>query len=80
MVLFLIAVFGFFIGWGVGSFLLDTFGNALIPMASSEAEDIITLLQFAFGIICAIALVMIVIIFFIDALSDEPELYWRRGY
>lgn len=79
LVFFLIAVFGFFIGWGVSSYVLDLFSNALIPLAPSEADEIITLLEFAFGIICAIILVIICFVFFIESLSDEPETYWR-GY
>lgn len=79
LVLFIIAVFGFFIGWGVSSYMLDLFGNALIPLAPTEADNIINLLEFAFGIICAIILVVIVVVFFIESLSDEPEHYFYRG-
>lgn len=78
MVLFLVAVFGFFIGWGVSSFVLNTFSSALIPLAPAEADEIITLLEFAFGIICAIILVILVFVFVIESLSDEPETYYQE--
>jgi hypothetical protein len=81
-VLFVIAVFGFFIGYAVSSYTLTQFYNALEPFANTlsttNAKDDMILLCSAFGIICAFILVLIVIIFVLDTLSDEPETYWRE--
>lgn len=77
MVLFLVAAFSFFIGWGVSSFVLDTFADSLIPLAPDEADETINLLEFAFGIICSFIITMIVFVFVIEGLSSEREYYWR---
>lgn len=80
-VLFIVAVFGFFVGFSVSSLLLSQVGDALDPYAltlsGTEATDTIALIESAFGIICAIGFVMIVVVFFMDSLSDESEQYWR---
>ena len=83
-ILFIIAVFSFFIGYSIGSLLITSVGDALDPLgddltASSETsfDAISILISTAFGIICAIIVVMIIIIFVLDSLSDEPEEYWR---
>lgn len=79
---FVIAAFVFFLLWAVSSFVITEVGDALDPIDDalpSEYNDIITLLPTAFGIICAIFFVTgIVLIFVLDSLADEPEMYWRR--
>ena len=77
-VFFIIACFGFFIGFSVSSLLLSEVGDALTPIASSETVDIILLLKTAFGVICALAFGLLFIIFGLESLSDEPETYWRQ--
>lgn len=81
-ILLIVAVFGFFLGYGVSSYLLSTFYDALEPhaslLSSTNAKDDMILISSAFGIICAIALVMIIIVFVLDSLSDEPEMYWKE--
>lgn len=81
-VLLLVAVFGFFIGYAVCSFLLGTVLDVLTPFAdqlsTSNAKDDMVLVNSGFGIICAIILVFIIIVFVLDSLSDEPEVYWEE--
>ena len=81
-VLFIIAVFGFFIGYAISSLLLDEVGSALAPLAeelnSAELNEELNLIPFAFGIICSISLILICVIFFLQSTADEPEYYWRR--
>jgi len=77
-VLFIVAMFGFFIGYSVSSLLLDTFADALIPVAAAQAVYLITLIEVAFGVICAVCVTLIVFVYFVESLSDEPETYWRR--
>jgi len=81
-ILFVVAVFGFFVGYAVSSYLLSSVSTALEPLTDSlsttNARDDITLLCSGFGIICALALVIIIAIFILDSLSDEPESYWRE--
>jgi len=78
-VLFIVASFIFFVLWAVSSFLLDSVADALIPFATSEATNIITLIQNAFGIIAGLFLVTgVILFFFLDSIADEPELYWRE--
>lgn len=83
-ILVVIAVFGFFVGYGVCSYLLTQVSSSLIPHAgllgsdSTIFIDEVTLISSAFGIICAFILVMIIVVFVLDTLSDEPEMYWRE--
>jgi uncharacterized protein with PQ loop repeat len=81
-VLFIIAVFSFFIGYSVSSYVLDQVHTALEPFANelstSNANDDMTLICTAFGIICSLVIVLIIVIFVLDTLSDEPEMYWRE--
>ena len=81
-VLFIIAMFCFFVGYAVSSYLLDKMGDALLPFAATlsttNATDNITLLATAFGVICAIIAVLIIIVFFMDVLADDPDLYYRE--
>lgn len=76
---FVVAGFIFFILWSVGSLFLDEVYDALSPTAPSEALELMDLFISAFGIICAIFFVAaILLIFFLDSIADEPEMYWRR--
>jgi hypothetical protein len=82
-VLFLIAVFGFFIGYAVSSFLLSTVQDAMTPFGEQLTDSTaylsqLTLISTGFGIICAIAFTLLIVIFALDSLSDEPENYWRE--
>lgn len=75
---FLIGSFIFFICWAVSSLVLKEFSDALTPSAPAEALPYFTLLPTAFGIISAIFFVAgLLIIFVLDSLADEPEMYWR---
>lgn len=77
--MFLIAAFIFFVLYAVGSLLLTEVSDALSPTATSEAADLITLISTAFGIISVVFFVAgILLIFVLDSLQDEPEMYWRR--
>lgn len=80
---FVIACFIFFVLWAVSSLLLSEVRNAMAPLASqlgsSEYSNMLDMLPWAFGIICAIFFVSaIVIIFVLDSLGDEPEIYYRE--
>ena len=80
--LFIVLSFIFGIMWAVTSLLVNTVEDAMLPYASelatSDASNIITLLPWAFGIICAIFFVTgILLIFVLDSIADEPEYYYR---
>ena len=79
-VFFLIGSFIFFIMWAVGTFTITTIGDSLDDSAfDSQYQNIKTLLTNAFGILAAIFFVCgILLIFILDALADEPEMYWRE--
>ena len=75
----IIAGFMFLAFFGVGSLLLSEMDDALDPTGldgqfSYEVDIIIT----AFGVISAILLVMAVVVFVVESMSDEPEYYYRR--
>ena len=80
---FLIMSFIFFCAWAVASALLSAVSDAITPlstdfMASSQGS-FITLLPTAFGIICALFFIIgVLLIFVLDSLADEPEMYWRE--
>lgn len=78
---FMVSSFIFFVGWAVSSYLITTVDDALTPLASfstSNFSDLVTLLPMAFGILCALFfLVGLLLIFVLDSLADEPEMYWR---
>jgi hypothetical protein len=79
---FLIMSFIFFVSWAVSSYVLTEVDDALTPLAtgfsSSNFNDLVTLLPTAFGIICALFFITgILLIFVMDSLADEPEMYWR---
>jgi len=80
---FLVSSFIFFAFWAFSSFLMGAVGDAMTPLATnlgvSEYSNLLTLLPYAFGIICAIFFVTgIILIFVMDSLADEPEVYYRR--
>jgi hypothetical protein len=82
-VLFLVAVFGFFVGYAVSSLLLNTVKDAMQPFGEQLTESTTylaqnTLICSAFGIICAIGFTLMIVIYVLDSLSDEPENYWRE--
>ena len=79
---FIIAAFIFFVMWAVGSLVLTEFGDALDNVdddLDAEYTDLRNLIPTAFGVIAAIFFVAgIVIIFVMDSLAEEDELYWRE--
>ena len=80
---FLIAAFVFFCFWAYSSLVITTVSDALTPLGSgfstSNFSDLVALLPTVFGIICALFFIIgIVLIFVMDSLADEPELYWRE--
>lgn len=85
-VLFIVAIFGFFIGFTIGSYTLDHIYTALETPANNLLEsnnsasylNTSTLIKTGFGIICSIIFVVITLIFILDSLGDEPEYYWRE--
>jgi len=77
--LFIVASFIFFVIYATATKLLTEVANALMPTAPTEAVNLITLLQNAFGIISALFFVIgIILIFILDATADEQEMYWRE--
>ena len=81
-IFFVIAAFIFLALWGVGSLLLTEMSDALGTIdedLDSTYHDEITLLTNGFGIIAAIFFVCgILLVFVLEALEDEPEMYWRN--
>jgi hypothetical protein len=85
-IMFLVASFIFFILYVVMTFLLSTVYGVLSPLGSSFSvadnasymSDISTV-QFAFGFICVLFLIVgIILIFVLESWSDEPEYYYRQ--
>ena len=85
-IFFLVASFIFFIIWVVMTFMLSTVYGALSPLGSgfsvadntSYMNDISTV-QFAFGFLCLLFLIVgIILIFVLESWSDEPEYYYRQ--
>lgn len=79
----LVTSFIFFCFWAFSSYLLGTVATAMTPLAADLGEPaytkLLTLLPYAFGIICAIFFVAaILVIFFLEATADEPEMYYRK--
>ena len=81
-VFFIIASFIFFAIFAVSSLLITEVGDALDAIDDDLGGDypyIVQLLPTAFGIIAAIFFVVgILLIFVLDSLADEPEMYWRE--
>ena len=80
---FVIACFIFFVLWAVSSLLISEVANAMAPLASqlstNEYSEMLGMLPWAFGIICAIFFVSaIIVVFVLDSFGDEPEHYYRR--
>lgn len=78
-IFFVIAMFMFFVGYAIGSLLLSEFANALLPHASGQAAYYMVLIPAAFGVIMAFCVTIIVFVYFIESLRDEPEHYYMRG-
>lgn len=71
--------FVFLAFWGFFSFVLSEVNSALYDSAPADAQTILDLLPSAFGVMCAIFFVTgIVLVFVLDSLADEPEIFWRR--
>ena len=83
---FLIGSFIFFVMWAVFTFFLNEIITVFTPLASdlspaSQAgfNSILALLPTAFGVICVLFFVFtIIFIYFIDSMSEDPEMYYRR--
>ena len=79
---FLVASFIFFVFFAVSFFLITEVNDALDPFDvgyGSTYDNLITLIPSAFGIIAAIFFISgILLIFILDSLADEPEMYFRR--
>ena len=83
--LFLVASFIFFVIWAVSTYMLSAVSDAMNPMSSMLSAEgaasftgMLDLLSVAFGIICVIFFVAgILLFFFLESVSDEPE-YYRR--
>ena len=72
---FVIGCFIFFCYWVFGSLIVNAVANAL---PSSNADHIVNMIPWAFGIICAIFFVMgLIAVFVMDSLGDEQEYYYR---
>lgn len=79
---FVIASFIFFVLWAVSSFFISETAKVMGPLASKLSTDnysnMLGMLPWAFGIICAIFFVTaIILVFVLDSLGDEPEMYYR---
>lgn len=79
----LLVVFGFiFLAvFGMGSFLLEETGDALVERSEGLDPQFgyqISIITNAFGIIGCIMIVLGVVAFVVESFSDEPEMYWRR--
>jgi hypothetical protein len=84
-IMFLAASFIFFVIWAVMTFFLSTVYGVLSPLSAgfstsdnaSYMNDLSTV-QFAFGFICVLFLIVgIILIFVLESWSDEPEYYYR---
>ena len=83
--LFLVASFIFFIIWAVCTYMLSAVSDAMNPLSSMLSAEgatsftgMLDLLSVAFGIISVILFVAgILLFFFLESVSDEPE-YYRR--
>ena len=80
--MFLVSSFLFFVGWAVSSYFLNAVVEAMAPHYAKLGEPVLTgyltLLPSALGVLCAIFFVTgILLIFVVDALADEPEMYYK---
>jgi len=78
-----IVSFIFFVVWAVSTYLISNVVDVMTPLAndlgSASYTNLLTLLPYAFGIICLLFFVFGIILFFIlDATAEEPEMYWRQ--
>ena len=77
---FLIVAFMLFIGFAVGSYLLENVDDAFDDKRAELDDDFgrqLDLLKNAFGFIGVLCLLVAIAIFVLDSLADEPEEYWR---
>jgi len=75
----IVGSFIFFLFWAFSSLLLGSMSDALLPTAPAEAVTIINTVQTAFGVIAAVLFFAgVILVFILDATSDEPELYYRE--
>lgn len=79
---FVIASFVFFVFWAASSYLISQVHDAMVPFAaelgSSEYNGLLAVLPTAFGIISIIFFVVgILVLYVVDSLSEEPEMYYR---
>ena len=79
---FLVASFIFFVIFTASSLLISNVSDAMDDYTSgldSRYADELSVINTAFGIISAIFFVTgIVLLFVLDSLSEDPELYYRR--
>jgi hypothetical protein len=76
---FVCAGFVFFALWALFSRYLNEIYDAMYAGAPAGAQTIMDLLVTAFGVLCALFFITgILLFFFMDALAEEPEMYWRR--
>lgn len=76
---FLIGSFIFGVFWSVISYLHDEINSALAGSANANAQNLIDMMQTGFGIFCALFFIVgILLIFVLDSMADEPEVYWRN--
>jgi len=81
----IIASFIFFVLWATTSFLIGKTNDVMSPLAdklgTGNYGNMLDMLPWAFGIICAIFFVSaIIFIFVLESLSDEPEYYDMNQY
>lgn len=81
-VLFIVGSFIFFTFAGVSYYLMSTIDTAidsLSPGYDATFQAIVDLLPTAFGVIAILFFVVgLLLIFVLESLSDEPEMYYRR--
>jgi len=80
---FLISSFVFFVSWASVTFLLDEVVQAMTPhyakIGDATLTGYLTLLPTALGVLCAVFFITgILLIFVMDSLADEPEMYYRQ--
>ena len=79
---FIIIGFIFFIIYAVSSYLINTVKDTMTPLVnelgSASYNNLLTVIPYAFGIICVLFFVVGIVLFFVlDATAEEPEMYWR---
>ena len=80
-IIFLVTAFVFMFMWGVSTRMITEFRDAVDPFddnLGSTYDDEVSIIPVAFGVISAFMFVMVVVVFFLDALGEEYEYYPRR--